>query len=498
MQQLYIPDWITQVESVMGSQMVVIIDDDEPEDRDMVSQPFTPATSYADEQVENENSTVYHMQDPYDAQRLARWLSKLDDIRDKEEAILPFSALPQLPDRARMSRRPEMFRDIFLSDRSLILPSMLDRMEAGLDSEKMEEWTPQWAEELQKLKKEQHHSELRSQNVKSTKSPRARPATYRTKQAKDFRTMVANELLLGHSIEAFLKLPVMQRLATYRDKLEAPGMIEICDPSTISTDLATHCTASISNQHARSFLAASALSLLPPKSQEVWREAQRHFWRNNVFVVNALHLKAVLNGLNARIKGYIGMIHIDLEALDDMDNLACYDPSHLGSKNNQTLEAIRQQNQDLRRLMQECYNLAWARIHVHSKWLQGHIHDLAKAHRGCQALKDQHGSCRHILQHNKLCMNAQRRVEHLTWLFCSSLKCKEKTIFVDVEHVGLDGATNILEVQIDHAKLDEVDKKVRMALEQKEQKEKEGREKLRSSKKPAVEKFNGVDVIDLT
>ncbi|KAH0358267.1 hypothetical protein KCU83_g633, partial [Aureobasidium melanogenum] len=190
-------------------------------------------------------------------------------------------------------------------------------------------------------------------------------ATYRTKQAKDFRTLMSNEILSGHSIEAFMKLPVMQRLATYREKLEAPGMIEMCDPSTISTDLATHCIASIPNQHARSFLAASALNLLPPKAQEVWREAQRHFWRNNVFVVNASHLKAVLNDLNARIKSYVGMIHVDLEALDDMDGLACYNPSHLDGKTSQTLEGIRQQNQDLRRLIQECYNLAWARIHVH-------------------------------------------------------------------------------------------------------------------------------------
>ncbi|KAK6000406.1 hypothetical protein QM012_003652 [Aureobasidium pullulans] len=310
--------------------------------------------------------------------------------------------------------------------------------------------------------------------------------------------MVSNELLSGYNIEAFMKLPVMEKLATYRDKLQAHGMIKISDSSTISSDIATHCIAWLPDKNARSFLAASALSLLPPASQEVWREASRHFWRNNVFVVKASHLKAVLNGLNARIKSYVGMIHIDLEALDDMENVACDSPSHLDNGHRQTLGVIRQQNQDLRRLMQECYNLAWARIHVHSEWLEGDIHDLVKAHRGCQILREQHKRCRHILQYNKLCMNAQRRVEHLTWLFCKSLKCKRDTIFVDVEHLGLDGETRILEVQIDHAKLDEVDKKIRAAREQKKQKGEERQKKSRASKKPVVKKFRGREVIDLT
>ncbi|KAG9604276.1 hypothetical protein KCU77_g4392, partial [Aureobasidium melanogenum] len=449
----------------MGRQTVILIDDDGPEDQDMLSRrPFNSSVSFADEKVENETPTYYHMHNPHDAQRLTRWLSNFDDITDKEETILPFSSLPKLPELTRITHRPEEFHEILLSDKSLlILPSIVDRMEAGIDADKMVEWTPRWAEEVQRLKKRQHYSNLQAQNVKPANPTQTRPATYRTKQARDFRTLISNELLSDHSIEAFMKLPVMQRLATYREKLEAPGMIEMCDPSTISTDLATHCIASIPNKHARSFLAASALKLLPPKCQEVWREAQRHFWRNNVFVVNASHLKAVLNDLNARIKSYVGMIHVDLEALDDMDELACYSSSHLDGNNSQTLEAIRQQNQDLRRLMKECYNLAWTRIHVHSEWLKGDVHDLVKAHRSCQAPKDQHKWCRHILQYNKLCMNAQRRVEHLTWLFCKSLKCKEDTVFIDVEHLGLDGATRVLEVQIDHAKLDEIDKKIRAA-----------------------------------
>lgn len=450
----------------MGSQTVIVIDDDGLDDQDMRSRPFNSSISFADDQAENEDPTIYHMHNPYDAQKLKRWLSNFDDILDKQETILPFSSLPKLPERTRITHRPEEFHEILLSEESLLtLPSIVDRMEARIDADKMAKWTPQWATELQRLKKQQHHSDLQTQGVKPANSMRARPATYRTKQAKDFRTLVSKELFSGHSIEAFMKLPVMQRLATYRNKLEAPGMIEMCDPSTISTDLATHCIASIPNQHAHSFLATSALRLLPPKCQEVWREAQRHFWRNNVFVVNASHIKAVLNGLNARIKSYVGMIHVDLEALDDMDELACYNPSHIDGNNNQTLEAICQQNQNLGRFMKECYNLAWARIHVHSEWLEGEIQGLVKAHRGCQGLRDQHKSCRHILQYNKLCMNAQRRVEHLTWLFCKSLKCKEGTIFVDVEHLGLDGATRILEVSFNHTKLDEVDKKIRAALE---------------------------------
>lgn len=481
----------------MHSQTMRPIDHNQIEDQEMRKKAFNSLMSFKNEQVENENSTVYHMHNPYDTQRLTQWLNHFDNIshRDREESILPISSLPKLPDRTRISSRPKEFRDILLSDKSLIPQSMLDRMEAEINSEEIANWVPQWAEELQKLKKQQHRSNLLGQDVKPTDREQARPATYRTRQAKDFRTLIADELLSGCSIEAFMKLPVMQRLAIYRNKLEAPGMIEICDPSSISTDLATHCIAPITDQHARSFLAASALTLLPPKSQEVWREAQRHFWRNNVFVVNASHLKAVLNGLNARIKSCIGMLHVDLEALDDMNNLACSSPSHLDSNSSQALEAIRQQNQDLRRLMQECYNLAWARIHVHSEWRKGDIHDLVKAHRGCQAPKNQHRSCRHILQYNKLCMNAQRRVEHLTWLFCKSLKCKEGTIFVDVEHLGLDGITKVLEVQINQAKLDEVDKKIRAT---REQEEKERQEKSRVSKKPAFKGFKRGEVIDLT
>ncbi|QCT69623.1 hypothetical protein E1952_14970 [Staphylococcus aureus] len=82
--------------------------------------------------------------------------------------------------------------------------------------------------------------------------------------------------------------------------------------------------------------------------------------------------------------------------------------------------------------------------------------------------------------------------------FCKSLKCKEDTVFVDVEHLGLDGATKVLEVQIDHVKLDEVDKKIRAAREQKEQKKKERPDKSRALKKPVFRGFKRGEVIDLT
>jgi deoxyhypusine synthase len=91
-------------------------------------------------------------------------------------------------------------------------------------------------------------------------------------------------------------------------------------------------------------------------------------------------------------------------------------------------------------------------------------------------------------------MNTQRRVEHLTWLFYKSLKCKEGSVFIDVEQLDLDGVVRIFEVQIDHEKLDEVDKKLRTA--QKEQK-KGRKENLRATKAPAVKKAK-IEVIDLT
>jgi hypothetical protein len=85
-------------------------------------------------------------------------------------------------------------------------------------------------------------------------------------------------------------------------------------------------------------------------------------------------------------------------------------------------------------------------------------------------------------------MNTQRPVEHLTWLFYKSLKCKEGTVFIDVEQLGLDGVTRIFEVQIDHEKLDAVDKKLKTA---------QRKENSRALKAPAIKKAK-IEVIDLT
>jgi hypothetical protein len=433
----------------------------------------------------------YDMHNPYNPERMMRWLTNFDDLQDRNEAaILPHS-LPRVPARTQISQRPEEFREVLLSDKSIISGEMLNRMGAEEDSKIIEDWIQEWGTELKKVKKRQHLSNLRKNGVKSTAKELARPATYRTKQAKVFRALIATELFSSCSIEAFMKLPVMQRLAKYRDMLEAPGMIKISDPAALTTDLQTHCIASITNTHARAFLHASALLLLPHNCHEIWREAQRHFWRTNVFVIDATHIKAVLNGFNARIKSYIGMLHIDLEAPDDLDNLACYDPSHVDQTSSH-----RQQNQNLRRLMQECYNLTWVRIHVHTEWMDGEIQDLAQAHRSCKA--SQKKPCRHIRRHKELCMNTQRRVEHLIWLFYKSLKCKEGTVFIDVEQLGLDGVTRIFEVQIDHEKLDELDKKLRAAQREQREQQKRGRkENSRGLKVPAVKKAK-TEVIDLT
>jgi hypothetical protein len=234
-------------------------------------------------------------------------------------------------------------------------------------------------------------------------------------------------------------------------------------------------------------------SLYQPNCQEVWREAQRHFWRNNVFVVDANDIKAVLNGFNARIKSYIGMLHIDLEALDDM---ICDIPSHIDKTSSHSLQIIRQQNHDLRRLMNECYILTWVRVHIHTEWMEGEIHNLAQAHRICTA--SQNKQCQHIRRYKELCTNTQRRVEHITWLFYKSSECKEGTVFIDFEQLGPDGVTRIIEVQIDHEKLDELDKKLRAAWkERREQKKKGGQKVSRASRMHAVKKVK-IEVIDLT
>jgi deoxyhypusine synthase len=95
-------------------------------------------------------------------------------------------------------------------------------------------------------------------------------------------------------------------------------------------------------------------------------------------------------------------------------------------------------------------------------------------------------------------MNTQRRVEHLTWMFYKSLQCKEGTVFIDVEQLGLDGVTRIYEVQIDHEKLDQVDKQLRTAWkDQRGQKKFGGKKDSRALRVSAAKKAK-VEVIDLT
>lgn len=448
---------------------------------------------------EDEEPTVYHMHDPYEPERLMRWLTNFDDKSGEEATIIPLSSLPKPPGPSKAERRPESFHEILLSDKSLLPESARAILDAEKYAEKTADWTSEWAQSLRSLKKKQHRSSLLKHGVHPTPRLPVQPTTWRTKKAKEFRALMAKELFSGSSIGAFMELPVMERLATYHDKLEAPGMIELSDPSTLDTELPTHCISSVPNQHARSFLAASALNLLPPTHRAIWHETQRHFWRNNVFVVNVSHLKAVLNGLDARVKSSIAMLHVDLEVLDDLDGIARYSLSCLDDNTNSKLiQTIRQQNQDLSRLMQECYELSWVRIHVHSEWMKGDIHDVVKAHRVCQSFTDQH-RCRHIVQYDKLCMNTQRRVEYLTWLLCKSLKCKENTVFIDVEHLCLDGTTKVLEVKFDHAKLDKADKEMRAICKgQRTRKKTEQHNDSRAPRVPSVKKFRGVELIDLT
>jgi hypothetical protein len=454
---------------------------------------FDYPTPPADLEDEARHSEYYQMHTPYNTGRMMRWLTNFDDVQHEEEVtILPHSSLPPVPERSQISRRPKSFREVNLSRRSNITADMKNRMEADIDAKKSKKWIPEWGIALKKVKKRQHLTTLRKNGHKSITKEPARPTAYRTKKARVFRALLANKLFSTRTIEAFMKLPVRQRLEKYQDTLEAPGMIKISDPALLDTDLQTHCIASIPNKHARSLLDASAHVLLPPNCLEFWREAQRHFWRNNVFVIDAQHIKAVLNGFNARVKSYIGMLHVDLETVDDMDNLTRYSPSHVDNVSSQSLQAIRQQNQDLRRLMQECYNTTWVRVHVHSEWMENQIRGLIHAHRGCIS------RCRHMRRYKELCMNTQRRVEHLTWLFYKSLKCREGTVFMDVEQIGLDGIKRIFEVQIDREKLDEIDAKMRAAHKEQKEGEKEERTKdSRARRVPAVKKTH-IEVIDLT
>lgn len=443
----------------------------------MRDKSFSLPESSADMELENAQPAYYPMHNAYEPRRMSRWLINFDDIQQGEEvAIFPQSSLSKIP---HMQRNPRQYLEIDLARSCYVSDEKESKIEAEADAhtQKAKKWALAWGLQLQKIKKRQHLRNLRKNGHKRIAQKPPCPTMHKTKKAQVFGALIGRKLFSTGNIADFKELNVRQRLAKYQDTLElkAPDnpqeapmiqeapmaqqvpMIQLPDPAVLTTDLQTHCIDSLPNEHARSLLRTSAIELLPPTHVEIWREAQRHFWRHNVFVVDARHIKAVLNGFNARIKSYIGMLQVDLEALDDSDNLTRPNTSHVDSNSGQSLQAIRQQNKDLRRLMQECYNLTWVRIHVHTEWMGDQIQELAQAHRKCRKVS----RCRHIRRYEELYMNTQRRVEHLTWMFYKSLKCKEESVFFDVEQLGLNGITRIFEVQIDHKKLDKVDKKIK-------------------------------------
>ncbi|KAH0289946.1 hypothetical protein M436DRAFT_61696 [Aureobasidium namibiae CBS 147.97] len=466
----------------------------------MRDQSFNLSGSSGDMRDDGRKSTPYQMHNAYESRRMSRWLTNFDDVQEEEKVtIIPQSSLPLIP---RMQRNPRQFLEMDLARSCYISAKMKKKIQADADADtqKWRKWILPWDLSLRKLKKRQHLANLRKNGHKTIAQQPPCPKAYLTNKSQVFRSLIARKVFGINSIKAFKKLKGRQRMDEYKKMLElkapdmTPGMINLPDPATITTDLQTHCTASLPNKHACSLLSTSAIELLPNAHVEIWREAQRHFWRHNVFVVDTMHIKAVLSGINARIKSYIGMLHIDLEALDDLDNLTRSDPSHVNDSSSQSHEAICQQNHDLRRLMQECYNLTYVRIHVHTEWMEDQIQELAQAHRDCRKVS----RCRHIRNYEALCMNTQRRVEHLTWLFCKSLRCKEKSVFIDVEQLGLDGVSRIFEVNIDQKKLDTVDKKMKAAwIEQREGEAKRGKKNSRALRVSAAKNVK-MEVIDLT
>ena len=457
--------------------------------------------SSGDMGAENAQPANYLMHNAYEPGRMSRWLANFDDVqKENKVTIIPQSSLPEIP---HMQRNPRQFLEIDLARSCYISAEMEKKIqaEADEDTQRAKKWASAWCLQLKKLKKRQHFRNLRKNEHKTIAQKPPCPTMHKTHKSKVSIALIIRKVFAIKSIKNFEKMSVRQRLNRYKKMLEAPrrtsdmtpGLIQLPDPAVLATDLQTHCIDSLPNKHARSLLHASAIELLPDTHVEIWREAQRHFWRNNVFVVNAVHIKAVLNGFNARIKSHIGMLHVDIEALDDTDNLTSHGSSLVDETNSQLLQAIRQQNQDLRRLMQECYNLTWVRIHVHTDWMEDQIQELAQAHASCKVSR-----CRHTRKYKELCMNTQRRVEHLTWLFYKSLKCKEGSAFIDVEQLGLDGITRIFEVQIEHKKLDKVDKTIRAGWkEQREGAKEGGKRESRARKVPAVKKVE-MEVIDLT
>lgn len=310
-------------------------------------------------EFESLQPTNYQMHNAYEPRRMSRWLANFDDVAKAEKVtILPQSSLFKIP---HMQRNPRQFLEIDLAKSCSISDETKEHIEAdaAADTQRAKKWILAWGLKLRKVKKRQHLSNLRRNGHQPIAKRPPFSTSQHTNKSKVFRSLTARKVFAVKSIKTFKKLKIMQRLKRYKTMLEAPkmppdmtpAMINLPDPATISTDLQTHCYDSLSNKHARSLLNVSARELLPKSHAVIWREAQRHFWRNNIFVIDIRHIKAVLSGFDARIKSYIGMLHVDLEALDDLDNLTRSSPSHLDEPSSQPLQAIRQQNQDLRRLM---------------------------------------------------------------------------------------------------------------------------------------------------
>lgn len=419
-----------------------------------------------------DSSTFYHMNDLYDDERLSQWLVYFDDITADVEPVIPVSLLPGPPVRlnpllSSTSPVPEQFCDtsIILSERSRISNSMLKRMNIDQEATEARTWIKNWTKALSRVKTRQHRSMLKKYGVESPSQRRAHPSTFRTKKAKEFRTRIAKKLFASTSIKAFLEQTIDRRMAAYSNKFSATGTIKISDPAEVGTDVLAQCTSSLSDENACCFLSKSTLDLLPPKEHAVWKEVHQHFWRQNAFVVNAKDLHNILNTLDGRAKRTIGMIHVNIEALDDgLEPSLSHEISPSKNLCGNNIQRIRHQNENLRRLAKECYNLTWLRVHIYNGQLTEQIQYLGNAHRDCPRGSS---TCNHTTEHNNLCKIIQTRVQHLTWLFCSSLSLPPSTIFIDVENTSLvPHTTTIQNVHFDTLKLVEMGKAVQKARQQ--------------------------------
>lgn len=422
-------------------------------------------------------------------------LYRLDDVdydSDEEETALPASLLPDLsnisaPSLSSASALPESFCDIILSDRSHLSDSMLQRMRLDKEAEMVTERLTAWARKLKRVKKQLHRSKLRNEGIRPTDSVQEQLQGYRTKLAKEIRGSIASNALGVKSFETFARLSPAKRVAVYREKLQASGMITIQDPTRQNAGIQTQCIASIMDKHARFLLAHSALTNINPNNRRIWYEAQRHFWRNNVFSADAKHLHTILNALDARTKSYISMLRVELW-IEDGYELTAKDffRDAEGAKT-----AILQQNQGLRRLVEECYNYSWLKIHVLlGEDLKAYYQEAMYMHKhNCRFANEGRG-CKHERLHQDYVKVIKQRVEHLAWMFYGSLRCRDDSVFIDYEDLGLKKPIEIVDFDFDGKELESVTKAVRdqqskmkAARRQEEQEEQEGQNAKRKEKK---------------